>query len=322
MNDDMKKFLLKLLFMPVVVLCLFTFGIFFVSNQYQETYNASIIEKIARLKSINDPKIILVGNSNLALGMNSKMLQDAVNMSVVNLGLHDGLGNAFLENMAKFNINSGDLVIVCHSDFADDDITGSLLMWITLEYHTDLWPILRVQDYLRFITTYPEYWLKSFILWITLEGNKVSESDTYSRKSLNEFGDVVIRPENKRENIDKIFNLENQKVPDINDTCINRLNEYNKYIKSKGATLLIAGYPIGEGKFTPSAEEFDKFQHELESRLDCEIISNYRDYLIPYKYFYDTNLHLDEKGAKIRTQQLINDIQRWQAKLQNKTGNL
>ena len=323
MNNDMKKFLRKALFIPAVMLCLFVFGVLFVGNQYIEGYNASFIDKVARLKSINEPKIILAGHSNLAFGMNSKMLQDAMNMPVVNLGLHGGLGNAFNENIARFNINSGDLIIVCHSNFADDDIIGNTgLAWITIEYHWDLYKILRVKDYLEMILEYPRYWIGSFKLWINSEGNKSSDDSSYSRKAFNEFGDIVFKPKNKQKTLDELFKSDTQKVPLINDTCINRLNEYNKYIKSKGATLLIAGYPIIEVDFMPSAEEYDKFQRELESRLDCEVISNYRDYFIPYKYFYDSIFHLDEEGVKIRTQQLINDIQRWQTKQQNKTGNL
>lgn len=326
MNNDIKKFLRKICVIPAVIICFIVFGVFIISNQYSENYNASIIDKAARLKSINEPKIILVGHSSLAFGMNSKMLQDAINMPVVNLGLHGALGNAFHENIAKLNINSGDLVILCPSDFADDDqIESTNLAWITIEYHWDLYDILRTKDYIKMITGYPSYWIKSFYLWITSEGNQ-REEGAYSRRAFNEFGDVAIRPaiESSDEEIymKSVKKIDGSlKFPSINDTCINRLNEYNKYIKSRGATLLVAGYPIAEGEFTPSKERFDKFQQELASRLDCEIISNYRDYFIPYKYFYDFTLHLDEEGVIIRTQQLIKDIKRWQNK-QNKTGNL
>ena len=327
MNNDMKTFLRKLSIIPFVILCVtlcfFIFGIFFVGNQYQENYLGSILDKVARLKSINKPKIILIGPSSVRFGINSKMLQDAINMPVVNLGLSAPLGNKFHEDLAKFNINSGDLVIVCHHDFSDNGLIHSAsYAWLTIEYHLDLWPLIEFKDYLNMLAAYPNYFGKSFIKRYLPSLNQEDQAHPYLRSSINEFGDVAIKPEDKRKAIDELFKPDSQEVPGINDICINRLNEYNKYIKSKGATLLIAGYPIGYGEFTPPAEEFDKFQHELESRLDCEVISNYRDYFIPYKYFYNTNLHLDNEGAKIRTQQLIKDIQRWQAKRQNKTGNL
>ena len=79
----MKKtvgFLLK----AALVFCLvvgFVFGI--VMPQYRYNYNASLIDKEARLKSLDEPKIVLVGDSNVAFGFNSQMLEEAMGMPVV-----------------------------------------------------------------------------------------------------------------------------------------------------------------------------------------------------------------------------------------------
>ncbi len=237
------------------------------------------------------------------------MLQEALKMPVVNLGLHGGLGNAFHENIAKFNINSGDYIIVCHSGFSDNDtITDISLAWITLEYHKELWDIIREKDYIDMLRGYPNYVISAFIKWFTFRGNKVPEAP-YSRMAFNEYGDIIARP--RYEGSEQNFKSGDIKVPNINDTCINRLNKLNDYVKTKKATLLIAGYPIGYGEFTPPAEEFEKFQNELARKLESEIISDYRDYFIPYEYFYGTGLHLTEKGAEIRTKQLIQDIKNY-----------
>ena len=82
-------------------MCLLLFYIFNMLPQYENGYCASLIDKVNRLKSINEPKIVLLGNSNLAFGIDSKMLEESMNMPVVNMGLHGGDGNAFHEEMAK-----------------------------------------------------------------------------------------------------------------------------------------------------------------------------------------------------------------------------
>lgn len=309
----MKKFLVKIsiffLLLLVSFICISCFSFFIMGCQYQYEYNASVMDKISRLKSINEPKIILVGNSNLSFGIFSPMLQESLNMPVVNLGLHSGLGNAFHENMAKFNINSGDYVIVCHSNFSDDDtITDIALAWITLEYHKEIWNVVRKKDYVDMLKAYPNYLISAFIKWFTFRGNHVP-NPPYSRMAFNEYGDIIARPSELWK-----FKSGDIQVPKINDICINRLNELNNYVKTKGATLLVAGYPIGYGEFTPPIEEFNKFQKELAKKLECEIISDYRDYFIPYEYFYNTIFHLNERGAEMRTTQLIQDIKNWQAK--------
>ena len=315
MNKNLRKFMLRLFLFAIVVIIAIMIqvmaGIFIIGCQYQGDYMASAIDKIARLKSIDVPKIILVGDSNLAFGMNSKMLEDALSMPVVNLGFHAGLGNVFHENMAKLGINSGDIVIVIHSDYADDDELGDIsLAWQTVEYHKDLWEIIREKDYLDMIRGWPKYWLRSFLLWITLQGNKTNPPP-YSRAAFNEYGDLVDKPESMKYPLDLVFKPGNVGVPTINDTCVNRLNRLNRYVNKRGAVLLVAGKPIGLGEYTPPAEEYVKFQKELAEKLDCDVISDFRDYFIPYEYFYNTSAHLDERGTEIRTRQLIKDLMKW-----------
>ena len=291
------------------------FDFFVVGNQYAHNYQASLIDKVERLKSINEPKIILVGNSNLSFGIDSQMIEEVLKMPVVNLGLHGGLGNAFHEEIAKKNINAGDIIIVCHTDYNDSDkIDDTPLAWITVDNNIDLWKIIRKKDYYDMLKAYPDFLKKSVSLWITHQGNR-NDNGCYSRHSFNKYGDVVYKPESGQVNVDKFFsNTAVNKVekPTVGETCINRLNDYNQYIKNKGATLLIAGYPIAYGKYTQfSSSDLIHFKKELEDKLDCEVISDFADYCFPYEYFYDTRFHLTKQGAERRTKQLISDIEKW-----------
>ncbi len=321
MNQDFVKFLRKLVKFAVLscaaVLLPIIFGVFVIGCQYEEYYQASIIGKIARLRAINEPKIILVGNSNLVFGMDSRKLQEAMNMPVVNLGLHGGLGNAFHENMAKLNINSGDIVIVCHSDYSDDDsIIDVPLAWITLEYHFDLWGILRPKDYPKFMRMFPKYWIGGLVKMLQEyffpERYKLAKGADYSRERFNEYGDVI--RDSSISLSEQTYTSGSVSLPGINDICINRLNELNAFVKRKNAVMLVAGYPICFGKYTPPAEKYIEFQEELASKLDCEVISDYTDYFFPPEYFYDSILHLNIDGVRLRTEQLIKDLCAWKSR--------
>lgn len=100
-------------------------------------------------------------------------------------------------------------------------------------------------------------------------------------------------------------------VPQISDICAKRLNEFNQFVSEQGATLLIAGYPVGDGEYTPTRLEFQEFQQKLEKELDAEVISDWDDYFFPYDYFYNSQLHLTNKGAEARTMQLIKDLKKY-----------
>ena len=311
----MKRFLTKLFVLLLIITVILTAqivsGIYIIGPQYTQDYNAALIDKVARLKSISTPKIILVGNSNVSFGFISPMIEEILKMPVVNLGLHGGLGNAFHENIAKLNINSGDLIIVCHSDFNDNDsISDVQLAWTTLEYHKELWESMRPKDCRDIILGWPNYWFNALLRLVRGQGNKEpSEPTPYARKNFNEQGDIIARPDNEKK---FVFASTSVKVPSINNICIDRLNELNKYVNLKGAVLAVAGYPIGAGKYMTKEMEkaFDDFQENLKEKLDCPVISDYKDYFMPYDLFYNTNLHLSQEGARVRTIQLINDIKK------------
>lgn len=311
----MKKFLKKIfafilmIFFLVILIVIFDYEI--IGSQYKYSYNASLVDKINRLNSINEPKIILVGNSNLAFGIDSKSIEDAFGMQVVNLGLHAGLGNAFLEEIAKLNINQGDIIIVCHSDYSDTDaIDDTELALLTYDYNRVVFPVFRKKDYIDLLKAYPTYLRKSYLLWFMKEGNLVPKG-CYSREAFNEYGDVIYKPEDEQIN-EYYFQNNFYHLPKISNDCIDRLNEFNRYCNEKGANLVVAGYPIEWGKYNRySKDDFIDFQNELTIVLDCPVISDYTDYFFPYDYFYNGWLHLNEKGTQARTQQLIEDLRNW-----------
>ena len=279
----MKIFIRKIL----LFLCLFIimWGIivgvdfFFVKNQYTQNYQASILDKTERARTIEGNKILLLGNSNVSFGFDSGLLEAELGMPVVNMGIHSGLGNAFQEDMAKEYISNGDIVLLCHNSYSDGfKISDPSLAWITIEKHTELWPIVRQSNRKDMLQAYPLYAFNCLRLALTGSGNKAADS-CYARSSFNEYGDVIYKPEFERRETSTMFYEGAIKVPSISDETVLRINEFNEYVTSKGAVLLVAGYPIASGEYTPDKEEYVAFQTELSERLDCPLIS---DFTIPY----------------------------------------
>lgn len=320
MKKFIKKIVLFLLILAVILVPITWTFFAVISPQYSEGYNASLLDKAQRLKSIEGPKIVLIGNSNVSFGFQSELIEEAYGMPVVNMGLHGGLDNAFHENMAKMNVQEGDIYVICHHTFADDGkIDDVELAWITLENHTELWGLVNRQDITSMCVGLPTYMKKASVIWglglISKEAAKNYNAETdacYSRDAFNEYGDVAYPRE------EGTFEFKEQSLPEMNDTCINRLNELNEYLVERGATMVVAGYPIGKGEYTPPKEDFVEFQAKLAERLDCPVISDYRDYFFDYKYFYNSFLHLTTEGAELRTEQLIEDLEGYGLERQDK----
>lgn len=291
----------------ILVFLLFAIGYFLhIMPQYAGLYTASLENKVHRLKSIDEPKIVLLGNSNLAFGINSEMIEKEVGMPVVNMGLHASAGNAFHEEMAKYNVVEGDLYIICHTEFSDNNSMSDVTFcWSILEDHFELWKILRPSDIYSMLKTFPVYLKKCLNLYIENSGN-IDPETVYGKSAFNKYGDICLYREGGHYTFEKTV-----EPPKINTTTINRINKLNKWLNDRGATLLVAGYPIGNGELTVKKKEFIKFQQELEKKLDCPVISQYTDYMFDYKYFYDTEWHLSSEGADMRSAQLIEDIRKW-----------
>ncbi|MCM1122643.1 MAG: hypothetical protein NC416_08670 [Eubacterium sp.] len=290
-------FIALVLFMSVIVM-----------PQYLYAYTASLNDKMERLKSIQEPKIVLIGNSNLSFGINSELLEEAFDMPVVNMGLQGALGNAFHEEMAKVNVREGDIIIVAHTEYADqDNFLDPVIAWLTVENHPQLWHLIRLKDIPDMFFSFSIYAKKSLTLWASKEGNMPDHGTVYDRSAFNEYGDVAF----ERTTGSYTFTENSTCLPTINTVCTERLNNLNRYVTDRGAYLVVAAYPIADGEFTPPETEYLQFQTELQEALDCPVISDYRDYFLDYDYFYDTAYHLTTEGAAIRTRQLIQDLRQW-----------
>lgn len=304
----MKKFILKLTALFALMILAFTliFGLFIsLGPQYTHSYNAAFIDKAERLKSINEPKIILVGNSNLAFGMNSQILEERTGYKVVNMGLHGDLGNRIQENMAKLNLNEGDIVIACYTSFSDDDLKSTISAYSSVENHLDLYRIFSADDIVPMLQGFPEYAEKLVRRRISGEG-QINIPSIYSRDAFNMYGDIST----VRNNIIE-FKENMLTVPAIDDKSISKMNKFGKYCEKRGATYLVAGYPIADGEFSPTEEEYRIFQKELEEKLNYDVISDFTDYFFDYSLFFDTKYHLTTSGADMRTEQLAKDILKW-----------
>lgn len=301
------KFILKLLLLLLFVVGYCTH----VMPQYEGNFTASLSEKVKRLETTEGSRIVLLGNSNVIFGFNSESIEKALGMPVINMGLHGSLGNAFHEEMAKIDVHEGDVYILCHTTYSDrNKISDPVLAWTVLENHWKLWSLLRKEDMFPMLQAYPAYLRKCLDLYVEGAGNDDS-GNVYSRSAVNEYGDIQY----ERKESMYIFNAKdlNEEFL-INDITIDRINELNKWLKEKGATLLVAGYPIyplGKNGNERSLEEIMAFQMELSNKLECPVISNYLDYVFDYEYFYDTVYHLTSEGAEIRTQVFISEFLNW-----------
>ena len=99
----------------------------------------------------------------------------------------------------------------------------------------------------------------------------------------------------------------------LNEETAATLNEIYQKFRERGAEVYFSWAPINEQSdgnedIYAAAEEFQARLKELFEPYDIKIISEVTDYIWPGRYFYDTDYHLNDMGALLRTEQLEGDI--------------
>ena len=285
-----------------------------IGNSYMRSYNAALLDKMDRLAKIDGRKIVLIGDSSVPFGIDSKILEKEFGYEVVDLGLYRELGNAFAEDCCLDYVGEGDIVVILHSMMNDaDDIPAPDIAWLTVEYHRNLWDIVRMKDMPEMARAYPNYMKNTAFLKLTGKQNAVDEDSSYQRNAFNEYGDIEYRPASGQWSLDRLLD-ENARKPnstDVSDECVQRLNLLNKYVDRRGASLVVASAPIFYHDDLPDEGKWRAFHDELEDRMDCDVISDYTDYFYPENLFYNSITHMTDEGARIRTRQLAKDIEKW-----------
>ena len=107
----MKRFLCRLSFLLLLfvgVHLLLVLAIPADRNQYLNAFN----QKLQLLASTPSPRIVFIGGSNSAFGIDSRMVEDSLGLHVVNYGLHGGIGLRYPLTEALPWLRAGDIVVL------------------------------------------------------------------------------------------------------------------------------------------------------------------------------------------------------------------
>ncbi len=279
--------------------------------QYDETFLGELTDKHARLKSIDGPKIVLIGGSSLAFGLDSALLEEYTGMPVVNYGLYATIGTKAMVDMSRPYIGKGDIVVLCPET---DEQTYSLYynarsMWQALDCDLSMLKDVGFSNLGKLIATLPEFAAEK--LDFVRRDAKPSPSGIYAHDSFNEYGDI---------SVERLYNemptfydtsMEVALTPDLVDSeFVDFLNDYAAHCRSRGASIYFSFSPINEDAIVSTDEEKEAFYKALGEQLDFPMLSDVDKYILDADHFYDTNFHLNTRGALTRTALLADDLLR------------
>ena len=299
-----------ILLLPFILLAVMSARI---PAQYGNTFLAGLSPKYERLYSVDEPKIIVVGGSNVAFGLDSQRMEKQLGMPCVNFGLYADLGTKAMLDLSLDAVKDGDIVIICPETDAQ---TYSLHfdarnMWQAAESDFSMIARLPSDDIMKVLAAFPDYYRNKKQFFST--GTTPDPEGVYRADSFNEYGDIVYE---RKYNTMLSFADENKLValsPELmTDEFAAYLNDYAGKAEKKGASVYFSFPPINIAGLADGTTEEDiyVFYTAVAEKLDFEVISNINDYILDGEYFFDTNYHLNDTGVEYRTSLLSGDIMR------------
>ncbi len=309
------KFLFKLLSL-LILICIPFVSVFLVTektpNQYNNTYLAEFNDKYNLLENTNEKKIIFVGGSSLPFGLRSDLIEEQIpDYKVVNFGLYATLGTKFMMDMSKVNINEGDIVVLSPELSSQTyslyfNPTAVLQACDGFAFKLSNLPI---SDDLKLFYNYYNFAKEK--LNYDKNNNAPDPIGIYRHDSFNEYGDISVdRPNNIMNNgVDSTMKITTNNDL-LNDEFIKYVNKYCDFVRNKGAKIYFNFSACNELAIASSKATRDEFQNNIDLKIKCDRLSNLDDCIIDYRYFYDTNFHLNSSGAIYYTSLIINNLKK------------
>lgn len=265
---------------------------------------SSILDKHARLDQTPAPRLIFVGGSGIALGLDSALIEAQVHLPVVNMGVNAGFGLRYMLEEVKAEIRTGDTIVVVpeYEHFYGELLDGDQnLLWAlrvrpaSIQYLSpaQVWHLL------------PE--VPRFMQLRVLEQLRWLPDPIYNRSAFNQYGDFVSHLRLPVQT-PALYDLAQSQA--INPAAIQVLTQFAAEVQAKGATMVLI-YPAVASTFWRyhnNAAMISQLHRQLTQQTKLMVLGQPTHYLLPATMFFDTVYHLSGAGRAARSSQIADQL--------------
>jgi hypothetical protein len=276
-------------------------------------YFAGSLLQTQLLETTPSPRIILVGGSNVAMGLDAELMQRSLGVPVINDGLHAGLGIAPLRELER-HIHKGDVIIVSleYGMFSSRDIMEGdrafLSDWI--EYSPDRLQYLSnpLAETPGIYVTMLQRKINRGVNTFLLGGSLDETRGVFSGTKFDEEGDFIGHLDQASVPPRKIPSVP-YPVSDLEDDIFVFLQDFNQTAREKGAQVYFEAPASRQSNCEATGKApLTRFFQTFTERSSIRMLTSLEEVCMPNKYFFDTAYHLNAKGRELRTKRLIENL--------------
>ena len=274
---------------------------------FENSFVGALDEKVDRLYSCDSAKLVIVGGSSVAFGIDSALIEKYVSMPVVNFGLYAALGTKVMLDLSEDAISEGDIVIIA-PELDAQTLSLYFSSSTTLRALDGNFSMLKYLDFEHTFSLLGASWDFTREKIKYLRSEIPDPAGVYNSKNFNSYGDLVWQ---RNENVMNYYYDPNTSI-DLDPSILSEdfceyLNDYIAKAEKKGASVYFGYCPMNSLALVEGCDP-ESFAEYLESNIDCNFISDIGNYVYDSGYFYDTNFHLNDAGVKKHTVNLVKDV--------------
>lgn len=312
----MKKFLGKAALYFVLLLA--PFAAFFGYVQAlpaaaQKSLMGGVMHKQMLLQNTPSPKIVVVGGSSAPYAVISQKVQDAFGMPCINLGATAYLGIEFYLAQMKGCIGQGDIIILAPEYSMYQNAIDYSTVWMAVENH---WPVMKklpLRYYPPMAAAYADYAGYKLRQKKSTPQNESYEAQ-YAAAGYGPWGDITT----ERDNIlEKKYNTEDLWTVDASvadEWVIRQLNRFARYAKAQGAEVYLTFAPFNRLALQNGLAGVQALENRLLQECQIPWLGSLTQGVLSENLFYDSNNHLNSRGAELRTEMLLDALAKAQEK--------
>ena len=304
-------FLLLLCLLPALLL---TVGAS-LPSLYGESYYAELKPLTERLDRAEGKKLVLIGGSNIAFGVDVGLLETLLSekgydYTVCPYGLYAAVGCSAMLSLSEASLREGDLVILAIEP-TDETLSryfGASAFLKCAEDAPALLTRLNAEQRRAALGNYVSYLQER--LSVLRSGQLPEAEGVYSRAAFGENGNL----DYPRAGNIMALGFDPAEPVDLNGVQIEeafaeQVNAYCKKAERKGAQVWLSFSPVNRSALTDESEDaLLAFFTRCNESFACPAISDPGRYVLDAAWFYDSNFHLNSAGAQLRTVRLAEDI--------------
>lgn len=275
--------------------------------RYDESFLGALGDKCALLEEADAPRIVLVGGSSVAFGVDSTLLeQEFPGYTAVNFGLYAALGTQVMLELSEGRFRPGDIVILSPEQQQQtlSCYFNAEATWQALDGNFALLARLDPDHFRALLGQFPYFAARKANYF--LRGEKPLPDGVYRRASFDAHGDVRAGCTANRMPGGWDANTPVLLEPEILDPdFVARINAWAAAALAQGAQVYYRFCPMNAAAVTGDA---DAYYDWLREQLDFPILGDPNSSILDPAWFYDTNFHLNEAGRQLNTRTLVRDL--------------